>query len=396
MSDGRARAETLPTNALLALAMTGFVTIMTETIPAGLLPQIGAGLHVSSSVAGQLVTAYATGSVLSAIPLVRATIAWRRRVVLLLAVAGLLAFNTVTAVSSAYWLTLGARFFAGVAAGVAWGIVASYARRLVVPRLQGKAISVAMIGTPIALALGVPAGTLGGSLAGWRATFAALSVLALLLLFWIRLGVPDLPGDRAPRQVSISKLMHEPGLASVMFVIVAWMLGHNVMYTYVAQFFRNTAFEKHVDLVLLVFGVAALVGLGVVGRLVDTKLRTCTLLSQLGFEIAAVGLAAAKGSSAVLLMSVALWGVSFGGASPLLNTAAADIAGDDADTVLAMVTTFWNVSIAGGSVAGALLFAHGGAATLPVAMFGSSLFALIVAWRSERFAFPPGVRTSSA
>jgi len=33
-----------PLSGLLALAATGFLTMLTETIPAGLLPQIGAGL----------------------------------------------------------------------------------------------------------------------------------------------------------------------------------------------------------------------------------------------------------------------------------------------------------------------------------------------------------------
>lgn len=58
----------LPIAGLLALAMTGFIAIMTETMPAGLLPQISHSLAVSSSMAGQLVTAYALGSLLAAIP----------------------------------------------------------------------------------------------------------------------------------------------------------------------------------------------------------------------------------------------------------------------------------------------------------------------------------------
>jgi hypothetical protein len=44
-------AERLPVAALLALAMTGFVCIATETLPAGLLPGIGRGLDISESLA---------------------------------------------------------------------------------------------------------------------------------------------------------------------------------------------------------------------------------------------------------------------------------------------------------------------------------------------------------
>lgn len=45
-------APRLPLSALLAMAMSGFVAILSETLPAGLLPQIGAGLAVSEALAG--------------------------------------------------------------------------------------------------------------------------------------------------------------------------------------------------------------------------------------------------------------------------------------------------------------------------------------------------------
>lgn len=54
-----ASSDRLPIGALLALAMTGFICIVTETLPAGLLPLISEGLAISPSMAGQMVTAYA-------------------------------------------------------------------------------------------------------------------------------------------------------------------------------------------------------------------------------------------------------------------------------------------------------------------------------------------------
>lgn len=171
MTTDEPQSGKLPLGALLALAMTGFICIVTETLPAGLLPEISSGLGISASLAGQMVTVYALGSLLAAIPLTIATQSWRRRTVLLLTVVGFLVFNTLTALSSHYWLTLIARFFAGVSAGLAWSLIAGYARRMVAPQLQGRALAVAMVGTPIALSLGVPLGTSGwvGSWAGaWR------------------------------------------------------------------------------------------------------------------------------------------------------------------------------------------------------------------------------------
>ena len=72
-------ADKLPLAALLALAMTGFLALLTETLPAGMLLRISAGMGISETLAGQFVTLYAIGSVAAAVPLTAATQGWRRR-----------------------------------------------------------------------------------------------------------------------------------------------------------------------------------------------------------------------------------------------------------------------------------------------------------------------------
>ncbi|MGH8814702.1 MAG: MFS transporter, partial [Advenella sp.] len=226
--------ERLPIAALLALAMTGFICIVTETLPAGLLPQISQGLGVSASMTGQTVTAYALGSLLAAIPLTIATRGWRRRNVLLLTIAGFLVFNSITALSSNYWLTLAARFFAGVAAGLAWSLIAGYARRMVLPHQQGRAMAIAMVGTPIALSLGVPLGTWLGGAVGWRSAFGIMSALTILLIFWVLAKVPDYPGQQGRERLALRKVLATPGVRPVLATVMAWMLAHNILYTYIA------------------------------------------------------------------------------------------------------------------------------------------------------------------
>ena len=388
-------ASRLPVAALLALAMTGFVAIMTETVPAGLLPQIGAGLGVSDAGAGQLVTFYAAGSLLAAIPLTAATLGWRRRTVLLLAIGGLLAFNTVTAASSSFVLTLAARFLAGVASGLAWGIIAGYARRLVTGPLQGRALALAMIGTPLALSLGVPAGAFVGGLVGWRATFAIMALLTLGLAGWVRWGVPDAPGQASGRRPSIQRVFLMPGIRPVLLVIVAWMLAHNVLYTYIAPFAAQAGLGQRVDLVLLVFGVAALLGIWITGLLVDRFLRVSVLASLIAFALVAVALILGGRLPMVVLPAVAVWGLTFGGAATLLGTAGADAAGDGVDVAQAMNTTAWNAAIAGGGVIGGVLLAHGGAGLFPWAVLAALLPAMAIAWVCRTHGFRPGPRTAT-
>ena len=390
-----AASDRLPVAGLLALAMAGFIAIMTETVPAGLLPLIGDGLGVSSALAGQLVTFYAAGSLLAALPLTAATQGWRRRPLLLLAITGLLAFNTVTAISSSYALTLAARFLAGVAAGLAWGISAGYARRMVSERLQGRAMALSMVGIPIALSIGVPAGALLGGLVGWRAAFLTLSVLALGLIGWVMLAVPDFPGRKAAGRLSVARVFRTPGIRPVLLVVLAWMLAHNILYTYIAPFVAPAGLAARVDLVLLVFGAAALLGIGLVGLVVDTRLRVAVIANLAVFALVALALGLGGGVPLVIYPAVAVWGLTFGSASTLLNTAAADAAGDGVDVAAAMVTTAWNMAIAGGGLIGGALLASLGAASFPWAMLVAVLVALTTAWRAGTHAFPPGPRRSS-
>ena len=150
--------DRLPIAALLALALAGFITILTEALPAGLLPQISTDMHISGALAGQFVTLYAVGSLVAAIPLMTATQGVRRRPLLLTALAGFVVANTVTALSVNYVITMVVRFLAGVSAGLVWALLAGYAARMVPEEKKGRAIAIAMVGTPLALSLGVPDG----------------------------------------------------------------------------------------------------------------------------------------------------------------------------------------------------------------------------------------------
>ncbi|WP_089550382.1 MFS transporter [Paenibacillus sp. SSG-1] len=379
----------LPWLALLALAMTGFICILTETIPAGLLPHIVEGLNISKGMAGQLVTLYALGSLVAAIPFAMFTAGMRRRPLLLAIIAGFLVFNTITAISSSYALTLAARFFAGVAAGAAWGMIAGYARRMVPDALKGRALAVAMVGTPIALTFGVPAGTLLGDLIGWRAVFGLMSLLTLVLMVWVLWKVPDYPGQPADERMTMGQVFVLPGIRPILMVVLTWMLAHNILYTYIAPFLERSGLGSRVDLVLLVFGLAAIVSIWIVGLLIDRKLRLLTLLSLLGFALVSAALWVGGTSVPVVYAAVALWGLTFGGAATLLQTAQVNASGEEGvDIVMPINTTVWNLAIAGGGIVGGALLELIGVQSFPAVLLILLLIAWIIAWSAKRHGFP--------
>jgi predicted MFS family arabinose efflux permease len=388
-------AASLPLAGLLALAMTGFVAILTETLPAGLLPEISRGLVVPESWAGQLVTLYALGSVAAAIPMTAATRSWPRRTVLLLAIVGFLGFNTLTALSSWYWVTLIARFMAGVSAGITWGLVPGYARRMVAGPQQGRAMAIALVGTPIALALGVPAGTWLGDLLGWRAAFGVMSAVTAVLIAWVLWKAPRLPGQTGSDGPGIIDVFLMPGVRPVLLVILAWMLAHNILYTYIAPFLEPAHMTQRVDVVLLVFGVPAIAGIWITGALIDRWLRALVLASLATFAIASAALAIDGTLPAVIYFAVGSWGLTFGGAATLLQTASADAAGEGADTAQSMIVTVWNGAIAGGGMIGGILLDTTGVGAMAWVLLALLLVGLLVAWRSSTHAFKPGHRAAA-
>lgn len=380
-------APSLPIWKLLAFTLAGFLTIMTETMPAGLLPQISESLGVSKALAGQLITFYALGSVLAAIPVIAATRSWNRRRLFLLAIGSLLIFNIVTALSSSYAIIIAARFAAGMAAGVIWGLLPGYVLRMVADNMRGRALAITGVGQPIALAFGVPLGTWLGLLLDWRGVFWIMSALTLLSLIWVRLALPDFAGQSAKQRLSIRHVFSMPGIRPVLLTLFVWIAAHNILYTYIEPFLASIGLAQRVDAILLLFGIAAIVGIWLTGLLVDNWLRLMALISLSVFAIGALVLGFSGGSTAIVLVGIAIWGLTFGGAPILLQTALAGAAGDNADVAQSMLVTVFNLAIACGGVAGAILLQRIGAVSFPWAVLALALLGLSVVWSARRNGF---------
>ncbi|KAA5604099.1 MFS transporter [Roseospira marina] len=389
MSAHASRLEApFPWAGLLALSMAAFLTILTEALPAGLLPAIGQGLGVSEAGAGQLVTVYAIGSLVAAIPLTTLTQGLRRRPLLMTAILGFLIANTVTALSTSYALTLVARFVAGVAAGLLWALAAGYAARMAPDHLKGRAIAVAMAGTPLALSLGVPAGTFLGSILGWRACFGLMSGLTLGLIVWVMAKVPDFPGEPAGQRRTLRGVLTLPGIRPVLGVVLTFVLAHNILYTYIAPYLGGAGMVERTDTVLLVFGLASLVSIWIVGVLIDSRLRALTLSSVALFALAAILFWLGRESPVAIYAASAIWGLAFGGCATLFQTASAKTAGPAADLAQSMLVTMWNTAIAGGGLAGGLLLESFGPASLAPSLLLLIAGAWVLTLGARRHGFP--------
>ena len=385
-----APTDRLPWGALLVMALMGFLLIATETMPAGLLPQISAGLATSEGTAGQLVSAYALGTILATIPLVAATRGMRRKPVLLVGILGFLVVNTLTAFSSDVVLSLAMRVLAGAFSGLLWGMLAGYARRITAPALAGRALAVASLGTPVGLAVGTPFGSWLGTTFDWRWSFGTLSVLMAVTFVLAVLLVPDAPGQRAESHLPVARVLTIPGVAVILVVILAWMVAHNTVYTYTSSYLRAAEAALSVDVALVTFGVAALGGIAITAALVDRMLRRLLLLSIGLFTTAGAILLVGQQSLTAVVIALVCWGLGYGGAATQLQTAVSMASGENADVANSMLGVAFNLAIFGGGVLGAVMISHSASVALPAVMIGLPLLALAIAGAARRTAFPVG------
>jgi predicted MFS family arabinose efflux permease len=194
--------------------------------------------------------------------------------------------------------------------------------------------------------------------------------------------------------MSLGQVLSTPGVRPVLAVVISWMLAHNILYTYIAPFVAPAGLAEWVDLVLLVFGVAALAGIWLTARLVESLLRKTVLVSLAVFAVVSLGLGFFGNLPEVVYLGVAVWGLSFGGAATLLQTALADAAGDGADVALSLNVVAWNSAIAGSGVVGGVLLETWGVASFPWAMLLLIGVSLAIAWSARAHGFKPGARAA--
>jgi predicted MFS family arabinose efflux permease len=219
-----------------------------------------------------------------------------------------------------------------------------------------------------------------------------MSAVSLILIAWVLVKVPDYAPQPAHQRLSLGKVLSTPGVRPVLAVVISWMLAHNILYTYIAPFVAPAGLAERVDLVLLVFGMAALVGIWLTARLVEPLLRNTVLASLASFALISLVFGLLGTMPQVIYLGVAVWGLSFGGAATLLQTALADAAGDGADVALSLNVVAWNSAIAGSGVVGGVLLDTWGVGAFAWAMLLLVAVAFAIAWVASAHGFKPGAR----
>jgi predicted MFS family arabinose efflux permease len=358
---------------LVTLALAIFVSVTTEFLPTGLLPEMAREYHVSLAQTGLLVTIFAATVVVATTPLSILTRSLDRKGIVVVVMV-ILALGAVgAAVAPTYgWLVV-ARIVGGLAHGLFWAVVGGYAAHLVPKHQLGRAVAITASGATAAFVLGVPLGTAIGHALGWRLAFAFMAGLILILTLLVIRFLPavDHRVKLATGEIPLP-LRKDRSVASVVVLCVVILLlitSQNIFYTYIAPWLSSVGGfgAGGVPGLLLLYGAAGAVGLVLAGFVADRFPRGGFVVAFVIVAIAVFVLWLFGDRQPVTLAAIVVWGVAFGGGPAIIQTRMLHVASARMrETAVALQTTSFNIGIGGGALLGGLLLDQFGLHTLPL------------------------------
>ncbi|QFG27424.1 MFS transporter [Actinomadura sp. WMMB 499] len=360
---------------MLTVAAGTFTVVTAEMMPVGLLTPIGASLNVGAGTAGWTLTVTGLVAAASAPFVPRAAGRFDRRTVLIVLMLLLAAANLLAARAPNFPVLLAARVLVGLGMGGVWALAAGLAPRLVPPAAVGGATSWIFSGVAAASVLGVPMGAFVQALAGWRASFAVVAVLAAAVALAMAVLLPRLPAEPAPGARTSRGVLGRPAVATGLAVTILLVTGHFAAYTFVRPVLEDTAGlgAGAVGTLLLLYGVAGVAGNFAAGLRAPHAPRAtlAVLAAGLAGTVALVPLlGTTHAGAAVLLVG---WGLAYGGVSVGVQTWLLKAAPDDAERVTALFVGVFNGSIALGAFTGGVV--TDGAGTGPLMFLAAALAA---------------------
>jgi len=378
---------------LVWLALGTFATGTESFMIAALLPGLSADLAVSVTAAGQLMTVFALTYALSSPVLAAATAGIERRKLLLAAMAAFALANFVAASAATYWQLMAARVLLAAAAGLYVPSASGLAGAVVSPQRRGMALAIVMGGTSSAVALGVPLGAIIGHALGWRATFVGVGILAAVAIVGLALGLPRGVGARlaTPTLRERIAVVRRPPVLVGLLITTLWATGAYTAYTYLAPYLVEVTgiAPAQVGLVLLVWGLAAVMGIFGGGALTDrigarAVIAPALTLLALALATLSVGPHLLTGHAllVVTLVAITTWGVAGWGFSPSQQTRLLEIGGlGVAPIALSLNASFMYLGFSLGAALGSLtLLLHGALTSLGLVGALCELAALAVMW----------------
>lgn len=341
---------------VVSLTFGSFALISSELLPMAVLTPMAADLGVTEGAAGQAVTLTAIFAGIAA-PTVALIIGRVDRKLVNLALCFLvISSNIAVALTSDYFVLLAARTLLGIAIGGFFALAGATVVRLVSMEDMGKGMSIVFIGLSAGLVVAPAFSTLIGEAFGWRAAFIAAAGFGLLALLFQAICLPSVPATGATSLSSLFGLLKRQHVRVGLVVGLLFFGGEVCGFTFMRPYLEtNGGFDASaIAAVLLVLGLASLLGSAIGGVFADRVLREGFGTTFLVLGVATIGLMTLGTSYIAVLIFAAAWGIAIGAGPVMTQTWMGRAAPDQLEGVGGLFLAVIQIGVALGAIAGGI------------------------------------------
>lgn len=372
--------------AVVTLGISSFAIVTTELAPIGLLSPLAAEFGKTEGMAGLIVTAYAWVAALAA--LLSALFLGRLpRKPLLVGLMLILTLSSALAgMGTEFSTLLVARMVGALAHGAFWAMIGTIGAQLVPAKKIGLATSIIFGGVSVASVLGVPLASLLTQLDGWRTAFHVISVLSLLTTFAIAWTVPRLASSASVNMDALRSILRNRTFQRIYLATTCAIMAHFAAFTFIEPLLSSSLSLSlsRVSALLLVFGIAGVVGNVISGKYIDRHLKILVLLSLslMALSVLAVGNLPTGSSTLLVAALLFVWGASVAIVFVGFQSWILREAGEAALPASAIYVAIFNAAIGAGALAGAAVLSltslNGLMAIAAIAMAGSLIPVMLI------------------
>jgi predicted MFS family arabinose efflux permease len=386
--EGDATSSRTPAwGAVIALTLCVSTLIASEFMPVSLLTPIASDLHLTEGHAGQAISVSGVFAVLTSLLISPATQGIDRRKVLLSLTLLMMASGLVVAFAPNFAALIAGRALLGVVIGGFWSMSTATVMRLVPEEQVPQALALLNGGNALATTIAAPLGSYLGQYVGWRGAFFCVVPVAALTLAWQLASLPSMPSKAQAGSLDVFRLLCRPQVSYGMLAIMLLFMGQFALFTYLRPFLETVTgvSVSTLSLILLIVGVAGLVGTYLIGSVLSAGLYRALIAIPLGMAAIAIALTALGGWPLGVPVLLGGWGL-IGTPAPVgWGTWLARTLPEEAEAGGGLMVATIQLAITLGASAGGFLFDTSGYRStfgLSAALLCGSALLAFVAWRA--------------